>query len=292
MVGRWEPQTGGPARTNASILYRRLRMNNIIAIAIMLVLIGLISRTERHYMILWAFATPVFYIIFGFKSFYISLGLTDVELFSGVLPIVVCIMAWQKLTPTEKRRAWKYSPKLWWLFLAYYFSSLAWSDNVGTGTRTVLELALPSFLYLIAFNVIQNDFHLERYYKWMMALNITVAIFDLYNAYTGWSVIHDAGAMTEGAVGYRTVTAYFYVTMAMILMMRMMDKFQWKIFSLFVVDLFLILVSGSRTPTYAFIAGSFIAVLYRRNVRFTILGVVGLALLAGILWILPTHSKF
>src|SRR5579872_9030 len=86
-------------------------MNNIVAIGIMLILIGLISKTERQYMILWAFATPVFYILFGFKSFYISLGFTDVELFSGVLPMVVCIMAWQKLTPTEKRRAWKYSPK-------------------------------------------------------------------------------------------------------------------------------------------------------------------------------------
>lgn len=267
-------------------------MNDILGIAILLVLIGLISKTERTYMILWAFATPVFYIIFGFKSIYINLGFTEVELFSGVLPMVVCIMAWQKLTPTEKRRAWKYSPKLWWLFLAYYCISLAWSDNPGTGIRTVLELAFPSFLYLIAFNVIQNDFHLERYYKWMMIINIIVAIFDLYNAYTGWAVIRHAGAMTEGVIGYRTITAYFYVTMATILMMRMMEKFEWKLFALFSVDLFLILISGSRTPTYIFIAGAFIAVLYRRNFRFSLFALVGMALLGGILWILPTHHKF
>jgi O-antigen ligase len=267
-------------------------VNNILAIVILLVLVGLISKTERQYIILWAFATPVFYIIFGFKSLYISLGFTDVELFSGVLPMVVCIMAWQKLTRTEKLRAWKYSPKLWWLFLAYYFISLAWSDNPGTGIRTVLELAFPSFLYLIAFNVIQNDFHLERYYKWMMIINMTVAVFDLYNAYTGWSMIRGAGAMTEGVVGYRTVTAYFYVTMATILMMKVMEKFDWKLFALYTIDLFLILISGSRTPTYVFIVGSFIAVVYRRNFKFALLGVFGLALLVGILWILPTHDKF
>jgi len=267
-------------------------MNSIIAIAILLVLIGLISRTERQYIILWAFATPIFYILFGFKSLYISLGFTDVELFSGVLPMVVCIMAWQKLTRTEKQRAWKYSPKLWWLFLAYYFISLTWSDNPGTGVRTVLELAFPSMLYLIAFNVIQNDFHLERYYKWMMIINIAVAFFDLYNAYTGWSMIRDAGSMTQGVVGYRTVTAYFYLTMATILMMRMMEKFDWKVFALYAVDIFLLLISGSRTPTYAFIAGSGIAIVYRRSIRFSLLGGAVLLLLVGILWILPTHHKF
>jgi hypothetical protein len=267
-------------------------MNNILAIVILLVLIGLISKTERAYMILWAFATPVFYILFGFKSLYISFGFTDVELFSGVLPMVVCIMAWQKLTPTERRRAWKYSPKLWWLFLAYYCASLAWSDNFGTGIRTVLELAFPSFLYLIAFNVIQNDFHLDRYYKWMLIINGTVAVFDLYNALTGWSMIRDAGAMTEGVIGYRTITAYFYVTMATILMMRMMEKFEWKAAGMYLINVLLLVLSASRTPTIVFIAGSLIAVIYRREVRFAIIGTVVLAVLVGLIFILPTRHKF
>ena len=267
-------------------------MNDIIAIAILLILIGLVSKTERAYIILWAFATPVFYIFFGFKSLYINFGFTSVELFSGVLPMVVCFFAWQKLTPNEKKRAWKYSPKLWWLFLGYYFLSLTWSDNPGTGIRTVLELAFPSMLYLIAFNVIQNDFHLERYYKWMMIMNVVISVFDLYNAYTGWAMIHDAGSMTEGVIGYRTVTAYFYMTMATILMMRLMDKFDWKLLSLFIVDLFLILISASRTPTYAFIAGMAILVIYRRSFKFTMIGGIGVAILVGLLLLLPTQAKF
>ncbi len=267
-------------------------MNDIIAIVILGILIVFVSRTPRQYVILWAFATPIFYIIFGFKNLYVSLGFTRVELFSGLLPMVVCIAAWQKLTRNERRRAWKYSPKLWWLFLAYYFLSLFWSDNPGTGIRTVTELAFPSFLYLIAFNVIQNDFHLDRYYKWMMAINITVAVFDLYNAVTGWSMIRHVGSMTEGVIGYRTITAYFYITMATILMMRMMDKFQWHLLALYIVDVFLLLISASRTPTYVFMAGMAIAVLYRRNVKFTVIGALGLALLAGILLLVPMQRKF
>ncbi|SRR5579883_831001 len=267
-------------------------MNDILAIGILLVLIGLISKTARPYTILWSFATPVFYILFGFKSFYINLGFTEVELFSGVLPMVVCIMTWQKLSSTEKRRAWKYSPKLWWLFLAYYFVSLGWSENLSTGIRTVLEIAFPSFLYLIAFNVIQNDFHIDRYFKWMMAINLTVAVFDLYNAYTGWSVIKGAGSMTEGVIGYRTVTAYFYVTMSTILMMRMMEKFEWKLLAVYAIDVVLLLLAGSRTPTFVFIAGSLVAIFYRRNLQFTAIGTIVIALLIGILWVLPTKSKF
>src|ERR1041385_8324314 len=114
-------------------------MNGIIGFAILLVLIGLISKTQRPYTILWSFATPLFYIVFGFKSLYVSLGFTEVELFSGVLPMVVCLMTWQKLTPTEKRRAWKYSPKIWWIFCLYYLSSILWSENLSTGIRTALE---------------------------------------------------------------------------------------------------------------------------------------------------------
>ena len=267
-------------------------MNDIIAIVILLVLIGLISKTARPYTLLWSFATPVFYILFGFKSVYINLGFTEVELFSGVLPMVVCIMTWQKLSSTERRRAWKYSPKLWWVFLIYYFTSLLWSDNIATGVRTVLEIAFPSILYLVAFNLIQNDFHIERYYKWMMAINITVALFDLYNAYTGWAVIQGAGAMTEGVIGYRTVTAYFYVTMATILMMRMMDKFRITLLLLYIADVLLMLLAGSRTPTFVFIAGTIVAMVYRRNLRFAAIGTVVLAILIGILFLLPTRKKF
>jgi hypothetical protein len=267
-------------------------VNSLIAIGLLILLTALISRTERAYTILWSFATPVFYILFGFKSVYVDLGVTKVELFSGILPMVVCIITWQKLSPTEKRRAWKYSPKLWWLFLAYYFISLGWSENFSTGIRTVLEIAFPSFLYLIAFNAIQNDFHIEKYYRWMMWINIVVAVFDLYNAATGWSMINDMGAMTEGVIGYRTVTAYFYVTMGTILMMRMMEKFQWDVAALYVVDVFLLILSASRTPTIVFIAGSLIAIIYRRNVRFTIIGIFVLGLLVALVYILPTRHKF
>ena len=267
-------------------------MNDIIAIALLLVLVGLISKTQRPYTLLWSFATPIFYIFFGFKSLYINLGFTEVELFSGVLPMVVCIITWQKLSSTERRRAWKYSPKLWWVFLIYYFVTLLWSDNIATGVRTVLEIAFPSMLYLIAFNLIQNDFHLDRYFKWMMAINITVAVFDLYNAYTGWAVIKGAGSMTEGVIGYRTVTAYFYVTMATILMMQMMDKFKLSLLVLYVVDVLLMLLAGSRTPTFVFIAGSIVAIAYRRNLRFTMIGTLVLAILVSILFLLPTRNKF
>jgi hypothetical protein len=267
-------------------------MNSFIAIGILILLTGLISKTERPYTILWSFATPVFYIVFGFKSLYINLGFTEVELFSGVLPMVVCIMTWQKLTPTERRRAWKYSPKLWWVFLCYYFVSLLWGENLSTGIRTVLEIAFPSFLYLIAFNVIQNDHHIERYYTWMMRINITVAAFDLYSAYTGWSNIKAVGAMTEGVIGYRTVTAYFYVTMGTILMMRMMEKFQWKLLVVYMVNLLLLLLASSRTPTFVLIGGSLVAMAYRRNVRFTFIGGGVMVLLVAILLILPSRNKF
>ncbi len=267
-------------------------MNDLIGIVILLVLLVLISKTERPYTILWSFATPIFYIVFGFKSIYINLGFTDVELFSGVLPMAVCIVTWTQLSSTERRRAWKYSPKLWWVFLGYYFLSLAWSDNISTGVRTVLEIALPSALYLVAFNVIQNDFHLRRYYQWMMAINIVVAIFDLYTALTGWSAIQGAGAMTEGVIGYRTVTAYFYVTMATILMMRMMEKFEWTLGAMYLVDVVLLLLSASRTPTIVFIVGSLVAIIYRRNLRFTLIGTVVIAILIGLIFLLPTRHKF
>ncbi|HWF43955.1 MAG TPA: O-antigen ligase family protein [Candidatus Kapabacteria bacterium] len=267
-------------------------MNDLLAIALLLVLIGLISKTDRPYALLWSFATPVFYIIFGFKSIYINLGFTEVELFSGVLPMVVCIMMWQKLSRTERRRAWKYSPKLWWVFLIYYFVSLGWSNNVSTGVRTVLELAFPSILYLIAFNLIQNDFHIERYFKWILWINIAVAVFDLYNAYTGWAVIKGDGAMTEGVIGYRTVTAYFYATMGIILMMQMMERFKVMSLVLYVVDVLLLLLSASRTPTIMFIVGSLLAIAYRRNIRFAVIGSVVLAVLISILFILPSRHKF
>ncbi|MDP4198947.1 MAG: O-antigen ligase family protein [Bacteroidota bacterium] len=267
-------------------------MNTIIAIAILMLLIGLISKTERQYTILWSFATPIFYIIFGFKSLYINLGFTEVELFSGVLPMVVCIMVWQKLSATERRRAWKYSPKFWWLFLAYYFASLFWTNNLATGVRTVLEIAFPSFLYLVAFNVIQNDLHLEKYLKWMIAINLVVAVFDLYNAYNGWTMIERAGAMSEGVIGYRTVTAYFYVTMSTILLMRLMDAFEWRLLAVFAIDVFLMLIAGSRTPTFTFIAGALVAIIYRRSLKFAVIGIVVLAMLVGTLFLLPTRNKF
>jgi len=267
-------------------------MNSFIAIGILVILIGLISKTERPYTILWSFATPVFYIIFGFKSLYINFGFTEVELFSGVLPMVVCFMTWQKLTVTERRRAWKYSPKLWWLFLAYYFVSLAWGDNLSTGIRTVLEIAFPSILYLVAFNAIQNDHHLDRYYVWMMRINLIVGVFDLYSAATGWQNIKASGAMTEGVIGYRTVTAYFYVTMGTILMMRMMEKFKWQYLLVYILDVFLLLIASSRTPTFVFIAGSLIAILYRRDAKFTAIGAGVLTVLVAILLILPSRSKF
>lgn len=267
-------------------------MNSILALGILLLLIGLISRTERPYMVLWAFATPIFYLIFGFKSLYIPLGFTEVELFSGVLPMVVTIMVWFKLTPTEKRRAWKYSPKLWWVFLGYYFISLSWSVNPSTGVRTVLELAFPSLLYLVAFNSIQSDKHLRVYYKWMAIINIAVGVVDVYYAFTGWQAIQFSSAMQEGAIGYRTITAYFYVTMATILMMRMMDEFKLSYLVLYVMNVTLLLLAASRTPTFVFIAGSMIAILYRRNLKFTIMGTLGLAMLIGILLILPSRSKF
>lgn len=267
-------------------------MNDLFGFALLLALLIAITRTQRPYTILWTFATPIFYIIFGAKSIFINLGFTEVELFSGVLPMAVCLITWSKLSKTERRRAWKYSPKLWWLFLAYYFASLFWSDNISTGVRTVLEIALPSILYLVAFNVIQNDFHIKRYYQFMMIINVIVAIFDLYTAMTGWDTIKYAGAMNDGAIGYRTVVAYFYVTMGTILMMRMMEKFEWKIAVLYIVDVLLLLLAASRTPTLAFIAGSLIAIVYRRNVQFTIIGVVVMAILVGLILILPTRHKF
>jgi O-antigen ligase len=267
-------------------------MNGIIGFAILLILIGLISKTERAYIILWSFATPLFYIVFGFKSLYVSLGFTEVELFSGVLPMVVCIMTWQRLTPTEKRRAWKYSPKIWWIFCLYYLSSIIWSENLSTGIRTALELTFPSMMYLVAFNVIQNDHHLERYFKWMLIINLIVAVFDLYNAATGWSAIKTSGAMSEGTIGYRTVTAYFYVTMGTIILMRLMDQFEWRLLMVFVADMFLLLIAGSRTPTFVFVAGAMVAMFYRRSLKFTVVGSLVLAAMIALLFLLPTRNKF
>jgi hypothetical protein len=267
-------------------------MNGIIGFAILLVLIGLISKTERAYTILWSFATPLFYIVFGFKSLYVNLGFTEVELFSGVLPMVVCIMIWQKLSTTERRRAWKYSPKIWWLFCIYYIVSIFWSDNLATGIRTSLELAFPSMMYLVAFNVIQNDHHLEKYFKWMLIINVIVAVFDLYNAATGWSAIKASGAMSEGTIGYRTVTAYFYVTMSTILLMRLMERFEWRLLTLFAVDVFLMLIAGSRTPVFVFIAGAVVAMFYRRSMKFTVIGSVALVAMVSLLLLLPTRNKF
>ncbi len=267
-------------------------MSDLIGLLILVVLLIAINKTQRPYTILWSFSTPIFYLVFGFKSIFINLGFTQVELFSGVLPMVVCIITWMQLSSVERRRAWKYSPKLWWVFLGYYFVSLLWSNNISTGIRTVLEIALPSALYIVAFNVIQNDFHIKRYYQWMMAINIVIAIFDLYTAATGWDNIKVAGAMTEGIIGYRTVTAYFYVTMATLLMMRMMEKFDWKLVPLYLVDVFLLLLSASRTPTIVFVVGSFIAIVYRRSVRTTIVGTIVLAIMLALIFVLPSRHKF
>jgi O-antigen ligase len=267
-------------------------MDNLIGVGLILLIMIGITRTARAYIILWSFATPIFYIIFGAKAIFINLGFTDVELFSGVLPIVVTIMAFLKLTPTEKKRAWKYSPKLWLVFLGYYALSLLWSDNSGTGIRTVIQLAFPSFLYIIAFNVIQGDYDVAKYFKAMMIINIVVAGFDIYNAILGWAYIHGNGFMFGGVIGYRTVSAYFYATMGVLFFLRMMEKFSVLHLALFIVNVSLLLIMASRTPTYTFILGIAIAIIYRRKLIVTIGGIFSMAIFVGLLFILPSRSRF
>ncbi len=267
-------------------------MDTVVGLVLVLLLMLGITRTPREYIIFWSFATPIFYIIFGAKTIFISLGFTDVELFSGVLPILVTVMAFMKLTPNEKRRAWKYSPKLWFLFLGYYGLSLFWSDNAGTGVRTVIQVAFPSFLYLIAFNIIQGDGHIAKYFKILMIINVIVATFDAYNAVAGWSYMNGSGYMNEGVIGYRTVSAYFYATMGVLFFVRMMDKFSVLHLLVFILDVALLLMMASRTPTYTFILGITIAIIYRRNIAFTLIGIFALAVFVGLLFILPSKSRF
>jgi O-antigen ligase len=260
-------------------------------VALFLIIIGIV-KTPRPYVLLWSFAIPVYYLLFGFKTTYIPLGFTRVEAFSGFLPIVLTVLAYMKLTPTERSRAFKYAPKIWLLFLFYYGASLGWSDNFSTGIRTWIQLAFPTALYLIAFNSIQNDTHLEKYFKYLILLNALVAGFDLYYTATGWSSIEHFGAKNEGVVGYRTITAYFYVTLSIILLMQIMDNFKWSTFALFFVNVTLIVLSASRTPTVVFLAGAAVAVIMRRNVKFTIIGALGFAALVTLILILPSRTKF
>ncbi|MEO6939003.1 MAG: O-antigen ligase family protein [Candidatus Kapaibacterium sp.] len=267
-------------------------MENVLGLLLVLAIMVGIQRTDRPYIILWSFATPIFYILFGAKAVFVDMGFTKVELFSGVLPIVVTVMAYMKLSKIERRRAWKYSPKLWLLFLAYYATSLLWSENVSTGIRTVTQLAFPSFLYVIAFNLIQGDIHIAKYYKIMMIINVIVATIDIYFAATGWMYIAGNGFMFEGVIGYRTVSAYFYCTMAILLLMQLMDRFKITELLLFIVNIGLLLLMASRTPTYVFIGGVLVAIFYRRNVAFTFTALLALGAFVGLLLILPSKSRY
>lgn len=250
------------------------------------------NRTPRPYLLLWSFATPIFYIIFGFKVTYLNLGFTEVEIFSGVLPVIVSVICYLKLTKTEKERAWKYSSKIWWLFLAFYTVSLLWSDNASTGIRTIIQLMFPSVLYLISFNLVQGDFHISKYYKMMFVTNIIVAIMDIYSAATWWNIVSLSGSMIEGAIGYRTVSAYFYGTMGILLLMQLLDKFRTFPFLLFILNMGLLILAGSRTPTYTFIAGVVVAIILRKSISFSILGLLtgGVAIL--FMLILPSKNRF
>ncbi|HET6512989.1 MAG TPA: O-antigen ligase family protein [Candidatus Kapabacteria bacterium] len=249
-------------------------------------------RTPRPYILLWSFAIPIYYLLFGFKTTYIPLGFTRVEAFSGFLPIVLSVMAYLKLTENERSRAFKYVPKVWLAFLIYYGASLMWSDNFGTGIRTFIQLAFPTVLFIIAFNSIQGDKHLDKYFKYLIILNALVAAFDLYYTVTGWGAIEHFGAKNDGAVGYRTVTAYFYTTLSIILLMQIMDKFKWSTFALFFVNVTLIVLAASRTPTVVFLAGAAVAVIMRRNVKFTVVGILGLSALIALILVLPSRQKF
>src|SRR5437867_3357260 len=90
----------------------QVSMDRLAAIFVVLILMMGVQRTERPLMLIWPLITPLFFLIFGAKSMYVSFGFTEIEVFSGILPVVVCIVAYRRLTPTEKKRAWKYSPKL------------------------------------------------------------------------------------------------------------------------------------------------------------------------------------
>lgn len=266
-------------------------MEALSLVALFIIILGMF-RTPRTYVLLWSLAIPVYYLIFGFKTTYIPLGFTRVEAFSGFLPIAITIFAYFKLTPTERTRAIKYAPKVWLLFLFYYGISLAWSDNFSTGIRTWIQLAFPTALYLIAFNSVQNDKHLDKYFKYIILLNALVAGFDLYYTVTGWESIEYFGAKNDGVVGYRTVTAYFYATLSIILLMQIMDKFKWSTFALFFINVGLIVIAASRTPTVVFLAGALVAVVMRRNVKFTVIGTLGFGALIGLILILPSREKF
>lgn len=255
------------------------------------IIIGIV-KTSRPYVLLWAFAIPVYYLFFGFKSTYIPLGFTRVEAFSGFLPIVLSLIAYRKLTVSERKRAWKYAPKLWLLFLAYYAISLGWSENFSTGIRTAIQLIFPTVLFMIAFNSVQREEHLEKYFKYLIYLNAIVACFDLYYTVIGWASIQYFHAKNDGVVGYRTVTAYFYVTMSIILLLRMMDKFEIRHLVLFIINVGLMLLAASRTPTVVFLAGAATAVVLRRSFAFSFLGAFSFALLLGLILILPSKNKF
>lgn len=256
-----------------------------------LIIVGIL-RTPRPYILLWSFAIPIYYLAFGFKNTYIPLGFTRVEAFSGFLPIVISLIAFKKLTITERQRTWKYAPKVWLLFLAYYSISLAWGDNFSTGIRTVIQLIFPTILFFIAFNSVQSDDHLEKYFKYLIILNAIVGVFDLYYTISDWTSIFYSQGRTEGVVGYRTVTGYFYVTMSIILLLRMMDKFETKHLLLFALNLALLILAASRTPTVTFLAGAATAIVLRRSFAFTFLGAFSFALLIGLIMILPSKGKF
>lgn len=266
-------------------------MEGLALAALGLIVLGII-RTPRPYILLWSFAIPIYYLIFGFKTTYIPLGFTRVEAFSGFLPIVISVMAYMKLTPNERKRGWKYVPKVWLGFLLYYGVSLLWTDNFSTGIRTWIQIAFPTMMYLIAFNSIQGDRHIEKYFKYLIILNAIVAAFDLYYTVTGWSSIEHFGAKNEGVVGYRTITAYFYATMSILLLMQIMDKFSIKQFSLFMINVLLIVLSASRTPTVVFLVGAAVAVIMRRNVKFTVISLISFAALIALIFSLPSKTKF
>lgn len=267
-------------------------MNSIIGLIILLVIVAAMSKTPRAYLLLWAFATPIFYIIFGFKATYISLGFTDVELFSGVLPIIVSIMSFRRLTKTERSRAWKYSPKIWFLFLAFYAASLFWSDNPATGIRTVIQLIFPSVMFMIAFNLIQGDMHVKKYYKMMFITNIIVAVIDIYGVTTYWNIVTLQGSMIEGAIGYRTVSAYFYGTMGILLLMQVLDEFKLVPFLMFLLNIGLLILAGSRTPTYAFLAGVVVTIIMRRSLVFSLLGILTGGVVILFMLVLPSKNRF
>src|SRR5881394_2983083 len=80
--------------------------------------------------------------------------------------------------------------------------------------------------------------------------------------------------------------------MSTIILMRLMERFEWRLLILFVVDVFLMLIAGSRTPVFVFIAGAVVAMFYRRSMKFTVIGSVALVAMVSLLLLLPTRNKF